>query len=402
MKLVSIDEIKPGDILARTLYYPFGGIMIKAGVKVDRFIIQKLKEIGYKHLYVYDEHIGDIQYYETMDELSKITLTKKIRETFTELRNEVGTLLKTEGLKKITPQEITQYLEKEELLISKTSKIRLNFIQDVTSIVEKLLSESEFMLSILTIKCASQYIFEHSIEVTVKSLLLGKRLGLTKHELIELGTGALLHDIGYSLIPENILNKKEGRLTEHEKKLLQLHPSLGYTILKNHPCVSILSAHVAYQHHEQQDGKGYPRGLKGTNKFTLKKEFVFESEPKIHRYAEIVGVVDYYDLLLTDTPFKKALPPDEAYIRLKNAAGSILNREILSTFLEFLPQYPLGTQLIFTTGKLRGYKGVVIKNFEDDPTKPLVKINTTPAGEKISQPFEVDLRKEHFSVRTLT
>ncbi|MFN7182485.1 MAG: hypothetical protein ACK4NF_07395, partial [Planctomycetota bacterium] len=194
MKLVDIDNIKKGDILARTLYYPFGGIMIKAGAKIDNFIKSKLKEIGYKYVYIYDEHIGDIEYYETMDELSKVSLTKKIRETFNELRNEVGILLKIEGLKRISHEDISKSLEKEDFFISKTPKVKLNFIQEVTNIIEKLVSETEFMLSILTIKSTSQFLFEHSIEVAIKSLLLGKKLGLTKQELIELGVGALLHD----------------------------------------------------------------------------------------------------------------------------------------------------------------------------------------------------------------
>ncbi|MFN7181171.1 MAG: HD-GYP domain-containing protein [Planctomycetota bacterium] len=400
MKLVNIDELKTGDIIARSLYYPFGGIMIKAGVKLDRFIITKLKEIGYKYVYVYDEQIGDIEYYETMDELSKVSLTKKIRETFSQLRNEVGLLIKTERWGKISHQEINKFLEKEKLFISTVPKVQLNFIQDVTTIIEKLVSETEYILSILTIKSASQYLYEHSIEVTIKSLLLGKKLGLTRGELIELGVGALLHDIGYSLIPENIVNKKE-KLTEHEKKLLHLHPTLGYTILKNHPLVSILSAHVAYQHHEQQNGKGYPRGLRGRNKFIHKKEYQFESEPKIHRYAEIVAVADYYDLMLTDTPFGKALNVDEAYTKLKNAGGSILNKEILDVFLEFVPVYPIGTQVIFTNGKLRGFKGVVTRNFPGELTKPLIKVHRGPKNENIAHPFEVDLRKENFAIKII-
>lgn len=400
MKIVNIDEVQVGDILARTLYYPFGGVMIKAGASLDRAIIAKLKEIGYKYIYIYDETIGDIEYYDTLDELQKINLTRKIRETFSELRHEVGTMLKMESIKKISPKEVSTLLENEELLASQAPKFRLNFIQDVYSIIEKLISESEFVLSILTIKNASEYLYDHSIEVTIKSLLLGKRLGLTKPELVELGVGALLHDIGYSMIPENILNK-EGRLTEHEKKILQLHPSLGYTILKNHPCVSIISAHVAYQHHEQQDGKGFPRGLKGTNKITHRKRYEFETEPKILRFAEIVAVADYYDLLLTDLPYRKACGVDEAYTKLKSVSGTMLNKEIVETFFEFLPLYPIGTQVLFTGGKFRGYRGVVIKNFPGSPQEPLVKITTSPSGEKISKPFEVDLREERYPLKSL-
>ncbi len=400
MKLVKVDELQVGDILARTLYYPFGGIMIKSGSPLDRFMIAKLKEIGYNHIYVYDDKIGDIEYYESLDELQKVNLTKKVKETFSQLRSEVATLLKTENIKKISSEEISSVIKDEELLISKTPQFRLNFIQDVHNIIEKLISESEFMLSILTIKNASEYIYDHSIEVVVKSLLLGKKLGLTRQELLELGVGALLHDIGYSMIPENVLNK-EGRLTEHDRKLLNLHPSLGYTILKNHPYVSIISAHVAYQHHEQQDGKGFPRGLKGTNKITHKKYYELEREPKIHRFAEIVAVADYYDLLITDLPYKKACSVDEAYMKLKSVSGTILNREILKTFLKFLPVYPVGTQVLFTDGKLRGYKGVVIKNFPEAPDKPLVKVISASSDEKISKPFEVDLREEHYLIKSL-
>lgn len=401
MKIVKIEDVQKGDILARTVYYPFGGIMIKAGTALDRFMITKLKEIGYKHLYIYDESIGEIEYYETLDELQKVNLTKKIKETFSELRNEVGTLLKTESIHKISIKEVSNILEKDELLMSKAPKLRLNFIHDIHNIIEKLISETEFMLSILTLKNASEYLYDHSIEVTIKSLLLGKKLGLTKQELIELGVGAILHDIGYSLIPENIL-KKEGKLTEHEKKILNLHPTLGYSILKNHPHVSILSAHIAYQHHEQQDGKGFPRGLKGTNKITRAKYYEFEVEPKIHRFAEIVAIADYYDLLITETPYKKGCKIDEAYEKLKSAAGTILNREMINVFFEFLPLYPIGTEILFTTGKLRGYKGVVVKNFPDNPLKPLVKVTASESGEKISKPFEIDLRKEHYTVKSLT
>jgi HD-GYP domain-containing protein (c-di-GMP phosphodiesterase class II) len=146
---------------------------------------------------------------------------------------------------------------------------------------------------------------------------LARTLGVKDRDLIHITRGALLHDIGKMGIPDGIL-LKPGKLTEEERALIQKHPAYAYEMLNPieflHPAMDI-----PYCHHEKWDGTGYPRGLKG-------EEIPFA--------ARIFPIVDVWDALISDRPYRKGLPREEVLQRLQADSGRHFDPQVVDAFME--------------------------------------------------------------------
>ena len=173
-------------------------------------------------------------------------------------------------------------------------------------------------LSALTsaIDAKDSYTRGHSERVTELSLRLAEEIGLAGEEIEKIKLGGLLHDIGKIGIPEGILNKP-GRLNDEEFEIIKSHPDLGLHILGK---VEFLESIVPIirHHHERYDGKGYPDGLKG------------EVIPLL---ARVVSVVDTFDAMTTDRPYRKAMTLDEALKEIERCSGSQFDPEIAAHFI---------------------------------------------------------------------
>jgi response regulator RpfG family c-di-GMP phosphodiesterase len=155
----------------------------------------------------------------------------------------------------------------------------------------------------------------HTRRVTRISLQLGESLGLRGDELRNLEHGALLHDVGKIGIPDAILHKP-GPLTAAEWEVMRKHPQYAYDILSPLPHLSH-ALDVPYCHHERYDGSGYPRGLQGAD---------------IPLAARIFAVVDVYDAMTTERPYRPALPEDYAVAHLKSHAGTHFDPIVVEAF----------------------------------------------------------------------
>ena len=173
-------------------------------------------------------------------------------------------------------------------------------------------------LSALTsaIDAKDSYTRGHSERVTELSIKLATEVGIAPEEIEKIKLGGLLHDIGKIGIPEGILNKP-GRLNDEEFEIIKSHPDLGLHILGK---VEFLEAIVPIirHHHERYDGKGYPSGLKGE---------------EIPLLARIVSVVDTYDAMTTDRPYRKAMTLEEALKEIERCSGSQFDPEIAAHFI---------------------------------------------------------------------
>ena len=164
---------------------------------------------------------------------------------------------------------------------------------------------------------------EHSRRVTDLTVQLAKKMEVTEEELESIYRGALLHDIGKISIPDSVLLKK-GPLTEEEWRIMRTHPVTAYEVLSQ---VEYLrpSLDIPYCHHERWDGSGYPRGLKGE---------------EIPLAARIFAVVDVYDALTSDRPYRKAWSKEKTIEYLLENSGSQFDRHVVKEFLEILESYP--------------------------------------------------------------
>jgi putative nucleotidyltransferase with HDIG domain len=159
----------------------------------------------------------------------------------------------------------------------------------------------------------------HSERVIELTLLLAKELGIQSGGLAHIRRGALLHDIGKMGIPDHILHKKE-RLREEEMAVIRKHPQFAYDMLKE---IDFLreALEIPYCHHERWDGTGYPRGMKGM---------------EIPLSARIFSIVDVWDAMTSDRPYRNAIPPEEVTAHLISQSGRHFDPSVVEAFLQVL------------------------------------------------------------------
>jgi putative two-component system response regulator len=211
---------------------------------------------------------------------------------------------KVKGIQAGADDFITKPASREELLARTRSLLHLRRLN------KNLVSIESAMFSLASaVEAKDNYTLGHTQRVAGLAVALGARLGLSESSLSALRLGGILHDVGKIGVPESILNK-EGPLDEKEWELMRTHTELGYRICL--PLVETIgpALDVIRHHHEKLDGSSYPDGLKGD---------------AISLLARIMSVVDVYDALVSDRPYRKALPMEKAFaiLRADVQAGKI-------------------------------------------------------------------------------
>jgi len=328
--------------------------------------IELLKNYGVKYVF-----INDIATTEDEDEIEKnkeIAKEKKQQKPHTDFDkadiNNIHEFYKIhKELGKITKELFINSKTGKSLEMSKAKKI-------VNTYVENYFKKPDLLVSMTRLKNFDDYTFSHSINVCILSIALGKKIGLDAEELKVLGLGGLLHDIGKMEISPDIINKP-GKLTDKEYKIIQQHPLLGYNMLKKLPNMGKKSLLVVLQHHENVDGSGYP--------------FHF-GEAKLSKYSQIVSIVNVYDVLTSETTYKKSISPSNALKKMLDLGGKHYNNLFLRFFIDILGIYPAGTILELNTNEL----AVVLEANRKELTKPKVLI-IRDQEEKFIKPYFFEL-----------
>jgi HD-GYP domain-containing protein (c-di-GMP phosphodiesterase class II) len=159
----------------------------------------------------------------------------------------------------------------------------------------------------------------HTQRVSEMSLRLARAIGIREEELLNLRRGALLHDIGEMGVPDSILHKP-GPLNAEESEIMRQHPALAFSLLS--PIQFLRSAlDVPYSHHERWDGNGYPQGLKGEH---------------IPLAARVFAVVDVWDALLSDRPYRPAWKEADVFDYIRAQSGKHFDPEVVRVFLALM------------------------------------------------------------------
>src|SRR4051794_17859295 len=262
MHLRDLSTVQPGCVLSKSIYTDGGGVLLAAGTTLSASYIDALSRRGHLVVYIEDGLSDDVVPVEIVSEQVRASTAVHLSKMF-----DIGALSAGVTAGRVKPTrdsngKTTFDLDERELAMPSQGLSLLEALyRDVERIMSEIL-ESNTVASLDSLKTHSDYTFEHSVEVAIIATLLGRHLGLPIPQIRELALGALLHDIGKVSIDQAILNKP-GRLTPEEFSEIKEHPSLGFELVRRLPLPSILPAHVAFQHHERQDGSGYPRGLIG-------------------------------------------------------------------------------------------------------------------------------------------
>ena len=265
MHLRDLSTVQPGSVLSKSIYTERGDVLLAEGTTLTAGYLDALRRRGFLVVYIEDGFSDDVKPVDLVSEQVRTSTAVHLARMFDIVSLTAGV---TAGQVKPPTREngeATFDLGDRQLDLPSQGISTLEALyRDVERIMNEIL-ETNTVASLESLRTHSDYTFEHSVEVAIIAILLGRHLGLPVPQIRELAIGALLHDIGKISIDQAILNKP-GKLTVQELTLIREHPNVGFELVRRLPLSSILPAHVAYQHHERQDGGGYPRGLVGDRK----------------------------------------------------------------------------------------------------------------------------------------
>ena len=247
----------------------------------------------------------------------------------------------------------------------------------VQNIVDQVLQNETSIVGLTTIRDYDQYTFNHSVNVCIFSVSVGKRLGLTKLQLYDLGLAALLHDVGKSRVPLEVLNK-QGALTDDEWRIMQAHPWLGVLTLfglRGYGEIPYRGIIVAFEHHMKNDFTGYPR--------TIRKR-------DLSVYSKIVAVADGFDAATSRRVYQTTpIQSDQVLREMWQNRRRGYDPVLVKSLINLLGVYPVGTCVILDT-----YELAIVHAANPDASRlnrPVVRILCTAEGARLDPGPLVDL-----------
>jgi HD-GYP domain-containing protein (c-di-GMP phosphodiesterase class II) len=255
----------------------------------------------------------------------------------------------------------------------------------VKDVCDMIRDERRFLMRVLKTAEApanQNYLVSHSVRSTIIAITIGTYLKLPAHRLIELGAAALLHEIGMiQLPPQTYLNNRP--LNPQEKKAILTHPVLSFNLLKSFDCPLVISL-AALEHHERENGSGYPQKL---------------TSEKISFYAKIIAVACSYEALSSRRPHKEAKDGYTGMLELLKNEGKQYDDTVVRALVFSLSIYPIGLSVLLSSGK----KGQVVDVNPENPRYPIVQVfgeltpdgknrtlETSPDGVSIVRPLSRD------------
>ena len=200
----------------------------------------------------------------------------------------------------------------------------------VNKMSDSILRNPNALLGLSRIRLIDKYTFEHSVSFSILIMVFAKSMGLSEIVMKNVGIGGLLHDLGKTLTPNEILNKP-GKLTDQEFTIMKHHVVDSLNMMKKKEALSQITIDVVAQHHEKYDGTGYPLGLKGD---------------EISIYGQMSAITDVYDALTTDRCYHHGKEPSEVLKLLLKWSGSHFNPKLVQKFIQSVGIYPVGSLVL--------------------------------------------------------
>lgn len=315
-----------------------GRILIARKTVLDRFLIDSLRKMGVPGVYIRegeeepDEEIEVAP--ETLETIAKLKVADRAKVTLSDS----------------VKQRVSQGIQ---FLYSDTrSNDFANTANNITYSLMQAISENDAVaMNIDALKISDEYTFKHSVDVATMAMIIARKSGLSNKDIYQIGVSGLLHDVGKSHIPNEILNKA-GKLTEEEFTVMKNHTIYGYNILKEKSEISNEIIAGVLQHHEKINGRGYPLKLAGK---------------QITSYARVLSVADIYDALVTERPYKKGFSAHDA-LEMIMAMTDELDVDFMRSFLDTVILYPVDTSVTLSNGE----RARVVMNTPHYPMRPKV------------------------------
>ena len=269
IEFIRTENLKSGDILAKTLYDETCRILMKAGGKLSDTSIRVIKQKGYKGIYI--ENNDGIR-------RESVPIPEPLIEELTQLQlmNLLKNIYQNKNIQK-------DYFDKTFMADKKKLHI---FLEDIVDELVKANREGRLLFELEDARNMDTWIFYHLMKVCFLSIGIAIKMGYSKPEIMEIALGAIYHDMGKAWVPDAIINKKG--LSEKEKELVRQHPEKMFRFLQKHN-YSVTTTYAVWQHHEKISGTGYPLKLKCG---------------KIIKSARIVSCANAYDNAVNMNPYE--------------------------------------------------------------------------------------------------
>lgn len=244
----------------------------------------------------------------------------------------------------------------------------------VKKILDSILRNPDAFIGLRSLKDKETYTHAHCMDSSALAIAFGRTMGFSRHQLDEVGMGALMFDVGKMQVPKELINKPD-RLTEREFKLVKQHVTHSVRIMEETGALSRESIAVAATHHERFDGSGYPRGLKAG---------------EIPVLGRMAAIVDCFDAITSDRPYRRAISAHEAVRKLYGWRGSLFHDALVEQFIHTLGTYPTGSIVELTTAQV----GIVISQNRVRRLKPKVMLVLDAEKNRYGAAPIIDLVKE--------
>lgn len=350
MRLISTVNLKSGMILHKDIFINTRTPFVRSETVIDEYLITRLREKEIKFVYIKD--VADHE-----NEAVKKTLLSN--PSFS---------INIESIEPSPPSIDTKLQEKSigsvrdvfAIINERRDKhTAMNVVIELDAVVEQLVDTLEHnkdaLVNINALKSYDDYTFHHSLSVAVIAIAIGQHYRFSKAELNRLGLAALMHDIGKTRIPIEILNK-ESHLTPMELALIRTHPTSAYNYLAEYGIGNERTWLAALHHHERVDGTGYPTGLSGE---------------AIPLYSKIISVADVYDALTSPRPYRISSDPGDALEYIMGSVDTAFDYEAVMGLKNRIELYPVASIVELSNGQI----GIVTDN--KNQNRPVVKLVDT-------------------------
>jgi len=364
---VSVSDLEPGDRLGKPVQGYNGVVMLETGTVLTEHYISRLKALKVKSVTLSDVSASDLATgtpagRRAPDEEAWEKPDIRAMKNDAKARAEAVRLLGEFANRGLMPEQIVLPFPEEDF--RRLYRDMMNEIALMPVLAEEL---GVMMLT-------DRILFEHALNVSLCSSIMGKVRGFDRSQLYELTMGALFSDIGMTRLPAD-LTKVNRKLTEAELKILHRHTSEGYRVLKGIKEVPLASAQCALLHHERYRGSGYPLGMKQEN---------------IPEYAQIVAISDVYNAIGSSRHHRNAYGPAEAIEYLFASGNYDFESELIRSFLNHIVIYPVSTKVKLSTGQLAAVAETAGRPIQ----RPLVEVYREADGRDAVPPYRLDLQRK--------
>jgi HD-GYP domain-containing protein (c-di-GMP phosphodiesterase class II) len=243
----------------------------------------------------------------------------------------------------------------------------------VQKLADQVAEDPAQAILLTVVKSHDEYTFYHMLNVCLLSIAMGFAVGLAPEQIVALGVGALLHDVGKVNVPADIL-RQVGPLSEEQWRLIQRHPVDGAGLIFGTEDLVAPTASIVLEHHSAFDLSGYPR---------------LSGRPHPSMPARMVAVADCFDAVTTDRPYRKAEERRQALNILLSGAGRGFDPRVVRTFVRMLGVFPVGSLVVLQDGRV----AVVVRNHEHMLARPQVRLVIDGKGNPM-EPEELDMSEQ--------